>query len=597
MTKTGIPKPKTAEETSQLIKVALGEEKADLAVVNAKIVNVYTGEILEDQSVTVKGEWIAYVGQNAENSIGPQTEVIDARGQTVIPGLVEGHTHIAWLYTAYEFLKHVIPGGTTTIVTETFEVYPVSGYDGVVDFLESLKDQPIKIFGTAPAMISISPAARGIPSATLEKLLARDDVLGMGESYWQAVLQEPDKILPLYEQTLAAGKTIEGHSAGASDKKLAAYVGCGISSCHEPINADQVLERMRMGLHIMIREGSIRRDLEEIAKIKNNNIDLRRLILSTDGVEPEDLLEKGFMEFVLQKAISCGFDPVAAIQMATLNVAEHFSLDAFIGGIAPGRYADMIIIPDVHTINARLVISKGRVIAREGKILVAPRKHEYTNQSLNSVKLLRDMEPADFSIRIEKDTARIKVRVIDMVTDLVTAELETQWPVIDGQLHPDLHQDVVKVSAIDRTHHPGKIFNGLIKGFGLKSGAMACSAAWDTSDIIVVGADDGDMACATNRIHTLQGGAVVCDKGRILIELPLPVFGIMSDFPMEDITRRLKEIKKAVSDLGVRHPDPLLTLITLTGAAIPYLRICEEGLVNLKDGKTRSLIVNQSKNT
>jgi len=589
MTKTGIPKPKTAEETSQLIKVALGEEKADLAVINAKIVNVYTGEILEDQSVAVKGKWIAYVGQNVADSIGPQTEVIDARDQTLIPGLIEGHTHIACLYTAYEFLKHVLPGGTTTIVTETFEVYPVSGYDGVVDFLESLKDQPVKIFGTAPVMISTSQAARGIPPATLEKLLARNDVLGLGESYWQAVLQEPDRILPLYEQTLTAGKTLEGHSAGAGDKKLAAYVGCGISSCHEPINAEQVLDRLRLGLHIMVREGSIRRDLEEIAKIKDSGIDLRRLILSTDGVAPEDLIEKGYLEYVLQKAIGCGFDPVAAIQMATLNVAEHFSLDALIGGIAPGRYADMVIIPDVHTINARLVISNGRVIAREGKLLVLPRKHEYKNKSLNSVTLLREFEPADFSIRVKEKTGTVTVRVIDMVTDLVTAELETQWPVTDGQLHPDIHQDVVKVSAIDRTHNPGRIFSGLIKRFGLKSGAIACSAAWDTSDIIVAGADDADMACAVNRIHTLQGGAVVCDKGRILAELPLPVFGIMSNLPIEDIARRLKGIKKAVTDLGVGHLDPLLTLITLTGAAIPYLRICEEGLVNLKDGQIRPL--------
>jgi len=265
MTATGPLKPKTPEEASQLMKVALGEEKADLAVINAKIVNVYTGELIEDQSITVKGQWIAYVGQNAGDSIGPQTEVIDARGQTVIPGLIEGHTHIAWLYTAGEFLKYAMTGGTTTVVTETFEIYPVSGYDGVVDFLESLKDQPIKMFGTAPAMISISQTARGIPPETLEKLLARDDVVGLGESYWQAVLQEPDEILPLYEQTLAAGKTLEGHSAGARDKKLAAYVDLGISSCHEPINADQVLERLRLGLHIMVREGSIRRDLAEIS--------------------------------------------------------------------------------------------------------------------------------------------------------------------------------------------------------------------------------------------------------------------------------------------------------------------------------------------
>lgn len=589
MTATGILRPKTPAETHELMKVSLGEEKADLVIVNADVVNVYTGEILKDRTISVKGKWIAYVGQNARESIGPQTEVIDAGGQTVIPGLIEGHTHIAWLYTAYEFLKHVLPGGTTTIVTETFEVYPVSGYDGVIDFLESLKSQPIKIFGTAPAMISTSQAARGIPPETLGKLLARDDVLGLGESYWQAVLQDSERILPLFEQTLTANKTLEGHSAGAGDKKLTAYVSCGISSCHEPIDAAQVLERLRLGLHIMVREGSIRRDLEEISQIKDTGIDLRRLILSTDGVEPEDLIEKGYLEFVLQKAIDCGFDPVAAIQMATLNVAEHFSLDALVGGIAPGRFADMVIIPDVHTIKARMVVSNGKVIARGGELLTAPRKHEYAMESLNSVKLLEDIKSRDFVIPANESQAPVKVRLINMVTDLVTAESEVRWPVTDGQLRPDVNQDVVKVAAIDRTHSPGKIFSGLIKGFGLKSGAMACSAAWDTTDIIVVGANDPDMAGAVNRIHALQGGAVVCEKGNILAELPLPVFGIMSDLPIEDIARRLQKIKKAAANLGVRHPDPLLTLITLTGAAIPYLRICEEGLVNLKDGKTRPL--------
>jgi adenine deaminase len=178
-----------------------------------------------------------------------------------------------------------------------------------------------------------------------------------------------------------------------------------------------------------------------------------------------------------------------------------------------------------------------------------------------------------------------------MVTDLVTAELEMQWPVINGRINPDVDQDVIKVAAIDRTHNPGNIYVGLIKGYGLKSGAMACSSAWDTSDIIVVGADDADMAGAVNRIRALQGGAVVYENGEILAELPLPIFGVMSDLPIETIADRLQEIKIAVSDLGVAFPDPLLTLITLTGAAIPYLRICEEGLVNLKDGRTVELII------
>jgi len=591
MTATGILRPKSAEETKKLINVALGKEKADLALINANVVNVYTGELLKNQTITVKGKWIAYVGPNARDAIGPATEVIDAAGQTVIPGLIDGHTHIAWMFTPAEFLRYAMAGGTTTVVTETLEPYPVCGYAGVVDFLESLKDQPIKILATAPAVVSISSAARGIDRQELTRLLARDDILGLGESYWQSILQYPEDILPQFEQTLAAGKTLEGHSAGASDKKLAAYVGAGITSCHEPIDADQVLERLRAGLHILVREGSIRRDLAEIAQIKDRGIDLRRLILSTDGIEPRDLMEKGYMEYVLQKAIDCGFDPIAAVQMATLNVAEHFGLDPLIGGIAPGRLADMVLIPDLRTVQARLVISNGKVIARDGQPTAAPRAHTFSTASLNSVKIGTEFKPADFIIGGSRDARVQNVRVINMLTDLVTTEEQIEWPVTAGEIKSDVEHDVIKVAAIDRTHNPGQTAVGLIKGFGLKSGAMACSAGWDSSDIVVVGTNDTDLAAAVNRIHELQGAAVVCENGKVVTELPLPIFGIMSDLPIEAIAQRLREIKSAVANRGIPFPDPLLSLITLTGAAIPYLRICEEGLVNLKTGKTIDLFL------
>ena len=277
--------------------------------------------------------------------------------------------------------------------------------------------------------------------------------------------------------------------------------------------------------------------------------------------------------------------------MATLNVAEHFSLDGLIGGIAPGRYADLVIIPDVHTIEAQMVISNGSVVADKGRLLTSPRSHTFSKPSMNSIKLPRDMKSSDFIISTDSKASHVNARIIEMVTDLVTAELEMKWPVTTGRINTDVDQDVIKVAAIDRTHNPGNMYVGLIKGFGLKSGAMACSSTWDTSDIIVVGANDADMAGTVNRIRALQGGAVVCEKGEILAELPLPIFGIMSDLPIEAIAQRLQEIKSAVSDLGVPFPDPLLTLITLTGAAIPYLRICEEGLVNLKDGRTVELII------
>jgi adenine deaminase len=582
---------KSSQESRELMQVALGQEKADLVVVNARLVNVYSGEILDNYAISTRGRWIAYVGQNPEDTIGTETEVIDAGGQTVIPGLIDGHTHLAWLCKIDEFLKYAARGGTTAIISETLEVYAVGRYAGLLDYLASFQNQPIKIWATAPAMISISKAAQRISQQDLQKLLARDDIVGLGESYWQAVLQDPEWLLALFEQTQRAGKTLEGHTAGASDKKLAAYIANGITSCHEPINADQVLERLRLGLHVMIREGAIRKDLEEISKIKDQGIDSRRLILASDSTSPVDLMTDGYMEAIVQKAIDCGFEPINAIQMATLNVAEHFSLDHLIGGIAPGRFADFVIVPDIATIAAQMVVSNGQIITRNGKLLVAPRAHAYATDSLHTVKLPRELEAADFEIRPPADVRSINLRVMNMVTDLVTAEIMENVVVRKGQIFADPNIDIAKIAAIDRTHNPGRLFTGLIKGFGIKTGSLACSAAWDTTDIVVVGSNDSDMATAINRIRNLNGGAVVCRDGKIVAELALPIFGIVANLKIEDMVQQYDKVNRAAQSLGVPFPEPFLSLITLTGAAIPYLRICEEGLVNLKDGRAVSLFV------
>jgi adenine deaminase len=581
-----------ADKATRVINVALGRDKADLAILDATILNTYTGEWLEECSVSVKGEWIAYVGDDPGDTIGRDTQVIDARGKIILPGFIDGHTHlIDQSYTVSEFLRYAMVGGTTTIITESMEVFPVMGYEGVVDFLESLKDQPIKIFATAPAMVSTSKRAQGISKVTLKRLLSRDDVIGLGESYWQKVIGEPEEYLPLFRETLQFGKRLEGHSAGAKGRKLMAYSASGISSCHEPINADEVLERLRLGMHVMIREGSIRSDLASIAKIKDAGIDLRRLMLVTDGVAPGDLREKGYMEYVVQKAIDCGFDPVPAIQMATINVAEYFFLDDIIGGIAPGKYADMVVIPDSKNVKAEYVVSKGTVIAREGKALISPRVHSFSNKSRHSIHLTRALEHSDFSIPVEHGVKEANVRVIDQVTGLVTKEFIATVPVVDGEIRSDVKRDIIKVAAIDRRFSPGKTFVGLIRGFGMNTGAIASSKAWDTSDIIVVGENDADMAASVNRIHELQGGAVVCARGKILGEIPLPVFGFISDWRVEVLSKKIEEMRSAIKELGFSLHDPLLTINTLTGAAIPFLRICEEGLVNIKDGETVGLII------
>ena len=453
-------------QTEQVMKVALGEEYADLAVINGTILNVYTGELLKGHSVTIKGEWIAYVGDDPHDSIGPGTEVIDAKGKTVVPGLIDGHAHLAdGFYTVSEFLKCAMPGGTTTIITEAIEPFPAMGSEGVVDFLDSIREQPIKIYATVPPVVSTSKRVRGIPKGILKKLLSRGEVVGLGETYWQGVIQEPERFLPIFEQALRKGVRLEGHSAGATGKKLMAYLAPGISSCHEPINASEVLERLRLGIHVMIREGSIRSDLAAISTIKDAGVDLRRLILVSDGVKPVDLMKKGYMEWIVQEAIRCGFDPIQAVQMATINVAQYFRLDGIIGGIAPGKYADMLIIPSPKTIKAEYVISNGRIIAREGKLLVSPRKHTFRAQSLKSVHLSRVLEPVDFSIPVTKEVSKVNVRVIEQVTGLVTKELIVSVPVVDGEIRSDVSKDILKVAAIDRRFDPGKIFVGLIRGF------------------------------------------------------------------------------------------------------------------------------------
>ena len=577
-------------DLKKLMDVALGRCAADLAVVNARLVNVYTGEILDGQSVSVCGDRIAFVGPDAGHTIGRDTTVVDADGQTLIPGLIDGHTHIASLYTAANFAEHAACGGTTTIIAETLEPYPVAGIDGVLDFLASLKEQPIRFFATAPAMVSISPATKGIDTRDLERLLALPEVLGLGESYWQAVLQEPARYLPALAQTQAHGKLLEGHSAGARAAKLQAYAACGISSCHEPIRPQEVLERLRLGIYVMIREGSIRRDLAEIAAIKDMGVDTRRLILTTDGISPAELVDLGYMEYLVQKAIDCGFDPVAAVQMASLNVAEHFRLDDRVGGVAPGKFADFVLIPDPATIRARLVIGGGRIIARDGRLETPSRRHRFAAASMNSIHIPDPFSASDFHLPARKEAGKLSVRAIEMVTDLVTREALFDVSVSDGAVTADPEGDLVKVAAIERAREPGKCFTGLIKGFGLRRGAMATSLAWDSGCVIVIGANDGDMAVCLNRIRELQGGMVVCENGRVTAELATPVFGLISEAPMAELILEMRGLKDAVARLGVPFPDPFLSIGTLTCAAIPYLRICEAGLVNLKDGRLAGVL-------
>ncbi|RPI74745.1 MAG: adenine deaminase [Desulfobacteraceae bacterium] len=327
-------KPRT--DSKELMKTALGETPADAVITNGRLVNVYTGELLDSYQVSIKGDRIAFVGPDAWHTIGPDTEIFDVQGRTIIPGLIDGHAHLAWLVNIKAFLGRVMTGGTTTIITETMEPFPISGYQEVLDFLDSLKDQPIKILATAPAMISISPATKGIDPVSLKKLLERPDMVGLGESYWL-----------------------------------------------------------------------------------------------------------GYMEYLLQKAVDYGFEPIRAVQMATLNVAEHFGLDRLIGGIAPGKYADLVVLPDLKQIKPSHVFSNGRLLAKDGELLLQPRAHSYSSLSQKSVLLPRRLTEVDFKIQAPRSSGPIKVRVIEQVTALVTKELIREMPVQNNEIRMESARDFI----------------------------------------------------------------------------------------------------------------------------------------------------------
>jgi len=583
--------PSIQESRYELMRVALGEAEADLAIINGSVVNVYTGEV-EKASVLIKGDRIAYVGSDTGKAIGPSTRVIDTSGKTLIPGLIDGHTHIDTIFSTSELLRFALKGGTTTIITEISNIGSIMAYEGITQFLASSKNQPIKIFITAPPMVTLSPVTEehALTVPQLRGLLRRREVLGLGEPYWGDVVNGNQRVLDLIAETLKRGKKVEGHSAGATGAKLQAYVSSGVSSCHEPISAEEVRERVRLGLFILIREGAVRRELEAIAQIKHDDDALlNRLAIATDGITPEQLISGGYMEFLVQKAIDLGFKPVQAVKMATVNVARHFAIDDDIGGIAPGKYADIAIIPDLNTIRPEYVISNGRVVSQNGRVLIPPRKHRYPRSMLNTIHLARDFTADDFVIPAEGN--QVKVRLIDQVTNLVTREALIDMPVTEGQLKADVSQDIIKVAAIERYYGTGQSFTGLIRGLGLKKGAAATTDVWDCGDMIVVGADESDMALAVNRVKEMGGGEAVCAGGRILAEIALPVGGIVSTEPMETIADKLNRIKKAAAGLGGRFPNFSLTIATLPTPAIPFLRICSSGLFNLKTNRFVDLIV------
>ncbi len=571
-----------ADVRRHLLGVAAGQAPADLLVTGGDVVNVYTGEVVR-WDVAVAAGRVAAVGDDLAALAGPATLRLDARGKVLVPGFLDGHTHLDVFVALPELLREAIPRGLTAFVTEMAQVSSALGAGGARWFLETLAAQPIHAYATAPVISYLTvegvPGQPALDEAAMAALLDDPRVLGLGEVYWHRLLPEPERLLPLITRARALGKTVEGHTAGARGSRLVACAAAGVGSCHEPITAAEALERLRLGLHVLIREGSVRRDLEAVLEIRRAGVSLRRASLASDGIWPPDLVARGYMDGIVQRAIDLGLPPVTAYQMASLNAAEHFGLDGDLGGIAPGRWADLLVLPELRTVRPEAVVARGRLVAREGRCLV-PCPVVPLPAGLYDGPRPGPLDPA--SLRLAASGSSARVRLIRIAGDIVTAEAEATLPVRDGAVLADPASDLLLAAVCDR--RAGRLRGlGVVQGFGLREGAVASTLSFDTADLVLVGASREALAAAGRRAVELRGGFVVVDgHGAVRAEVPLPLGGVAAEAPVAEVARGLDGVVAALRALGCGLAHPLLTLQTLTFTAIPALRLTTRGLLAVK---------------
>jgi adenine deaminase len=577
-------------DRAHLMRVALGEAPADLLVSGGTVLNVYTEEWLR-ADVAVAGERVAAVRPDLAALAGPDTERVDAAGRVVVPGFIDGHTHADALVTVPELLREAIPRGLTTLITEMGQPAAALGAAGARWFCGVLRAQPIHAWATAPVIAYLTTDDGAgqpvIDEAEMAELLEAPEVLGLGEVYWHRLLPEPKRLLPLIERARRLGKAVEGHSAGARGAKLDAFAAAGVGSDHEPITVAEVVELLRRGLTVLIREGSVRRELDTLAAVREAGVSLRRLALASDGLWPPDLVARGYMDGIVQRAIDLGLPPVTAFQMASLNVAEHFGLDGEVGGIAPGRFADLLVLPDARAVRPEVVVARGRVVARDGRCL-AP---------LDPVELPPGLYDGPRVGPIGADTFRVpgagsaaRARVIRTEGQVRTFEDEARLAVRAGTVEPDPGQDVALAAVLDR-RGSGRRAVGFVRGFGLRAGALASTVSFDTADLVAVGASRGPLAAAVRRVVALGGGLVAVDgAGAVRAELPLPVGGFASPRALAAVAAGLAAFAGAARSLGCPFDSPLLPLETLTFQAIPALRLTARGLLDVKSQRIVSVL-------
>jgi len=575
-------------QIERLVRCAMGEIPAELIVTGGKLINVYSGEILEGLEIAVLDERVCYVGPNAAHTRGDRTEVLDARGLYIAPGFIDAHTHISHYCRPYEYLQAYLPHGTTALVASADELATVFGYPGVRLFLDEVEAHPVRVYSLVSMVAPQDPllcSTASMKRADVAEALDDPRVLGLGEIVsWLRLVNCDDELLERIAMAHERRKIIHGHTAGARDRKLSAVATTGISSCHEPIHLEDALERLRLGYWTMLREGSLRQDLETTLKpLLARQVNLQRLILVTDSMSPEDVEEWGHMDHVVRRAMSLGLSPLHAIQAVTLNPATYSGLEREIGGIAPGRFADMALIDDLERCRVEATFIGGKIVAKNGRPTIKSNPIPLPSQMMYSLGLRPEVSPQKLKIFCPAKSANI--RVIEFINQTITAERIVPISHTGGDVGAQPDQDLLKVAVFDRHAGDGKIAFGFLKGFGARVGAVGASTNLDENTLMVVGSNDEDMALCANTLIVAGGGLAIVDEGRVLEKIEFPFGGIFSVDSWPKVATGLKRIQRCLRERGSPFEKPMSALSFLTFVTLPVLRITARGLVNVKERK------------
>ncbi len=585
---------RSKNQIEKLIRGALGEIKADLIVTGGKLINVYSGEILENTEIAVLDGRICYVGRSAAHARGEATRILDAGGLYISPGFIDGHTHIGHFCRPYEHLQACIVHGTTAVVASCDELATPFGFRGLKLFLEEVESHPARVFTLISMVAPQDPllcSTRSFSQSEIREALDDERVLGLGEVVsWLRLLERDKELVERIEMTLERGKIIHGHTSGAKDRRLAAIAAAGVSSCHEPINEDDALERLRSGYWLMLREGSYRQDLEAtLQPLVRRGVSTQRFILVTDGMTPEDMAERGHIDFVVRRALELGLSPVQAVQAVTLNPATYSGLDQDIGGIAPGRHADLVLLEDLKSVRVRSTLIAGEVVAERGKSLIADSAFSFPADTIRSFKFKPAVSADRFRVPCSLTTAQI--RAMELLNINITVERILQVQPQEGRLEADLESDLLKVAVFDRHSENGKVTLGFLKGFGARVGAVGTTVNLDENTLLIAGSSDQDMALCANAIIDAGGGIAVVEQGEVLEKIDFPVGGVHSLKPWREVARKLDRIHRCLRDRGSPFNRPTYALSFLTFVTLPALRITGRGLVAVKERKLVPLIL------